>query len=776
LTLAIGGLFALLVVMVYLFLTEKLPVDLTAFLGLVVLIFLGYVTPDEAFQGFSSPAVMTMLSVFIIGAALLETGVADLIGGQIHRMVGDSETRLLVTLMLVAGVLSAFMNNIAAVAVLMPAVASLAPRVGLSPSRLFMPLAFGAILGGTTTLVGTPPNIVAAQMMTDRGLEPFHLFDFTPIGVAIMAVGTLYMLTIGKRLLPVGKIRGPASAGGKGLAEIYQLEERLFSLRLPEDAALAGRTLAETRLGNALGFKVLSIQRGGHDFVASGSSELKGGDVLIVDGDPAKVQEFLGMERLDVRRMEVDSMPGLAPGVDGIRIRVAPGAAIAGNTLRELEFRNRFGVVVLAIHHRGQLFSEHLAEQTLRVGDEILAVGRSEDLERFAAEPGSEVVGRGLAALADLQERLSVIRVPDGSELIGATIKNSRLGDVVGLTVAGIVRGGQTILAISPDETIQKDDCLLVAADPTVVQSLGSAAEVEFGAAVGQELLESDQTAMVEVAVAPRSAAEGRTLYELEFTHRYGLLALALWRGGHPEHADLAHVALRFGDALLLRGPRERIRKLATDADFVVLSDTVQAQRRTAKAPFAIGALVLMILLVATGWQPIHVAAFTAASLTLLAGSLTMKEAYRVIEWRAIFLVAAVLPVGFAMERSGAAQFIADTVASTAGAAGPYAVLAALIFLASLLSQGLDGAPAVVLLAPVVFEMAELMELSPYPLMMGVSLAASAAFMTPFSHKANLLVMGAGGYSSRDYLRVGTPLTIVILAMLVLLVPVFFPF
>ncbi len=153
-----------------------------------------------------------------------------------------------------------------------------------------------------------------------------------------------------------------------------------------------------------------------------------------------------------------------------------------------------------------------------------------------------------------------------------------------------------------------------------------------------------------------------------------------------------------------------------------------------------------------------------------------MKEAYRVIEWRAIFLVAAVLPVGFAMERTKAADFLADTVAETAGPLGPYFVLGALVVLASLLSQGLDGAPAVVLLAPVVIEMADRMDMSPYPLMMGVSLAASAAFMTPFSHKANLLVMGAGGYRSSDYLKVGTPLTILLLVMLTFLVPVFFPF
>ena len=153
-----------------------------------------------------------------------------------------------------------------------------------------------------------------------------------------------------------------------------------------------------------------------------------------------------------------------------------------------------------------------------------------------------------------------------------------------------------------------------------------------------------------------------------------------------------------------------------------------------------------------------------------------MKEAYRVIEWRAIFLVAAVLPVGIAMESSGTAQLISENLVVVAGEFGPYAVLASLIVLSSLLSQGLDGAPAVVLLAPVVFSTAEKLELSPYPLMMGVALAASAAFMTPFSHKANLLVMGAGGYRSWDYVKVGTPLTIVILAALIFLVPVFFPF
>jgi di/tricarboxylate transporter len=183
-----------------------------------------------------------------------------------------------------------------------------------------------------------------------------------------------------------------------------------------------------------------------------------------------------------------------------------------------------------------------------------------------------------------------------------------------------------------------------------------------------------------------------------------------------------------------------------------------------------------MVGLVVAHVQPIHVAAFAAAVVVLLSRSITMEEGHRFIEWKAIFLVAAILPVGIAMERTGAALLLAETATGTAGALGPVAVLAVLAVLSSLLSQGLDGAPTVVLLGPVVLHTADQLGVSPYPLLMGVSLAASAAFMTPFSHKANLLVMGAGAYRAVDYLKIGTPLTVVVLALLTLLVPVFFPF
>jgi di/tricarboxylate transporter len=772
----IGLLFALLGGMVYLFLTEKLPVDLTAFLGLLVLIFGGYLSPAEAFTGFSSPAVITMLSVFIVGAALLETGMADVIGGRIHRVVGDSETRLVVVLMIVCGVLSAFMNNIAAVAVLMPAVAAIARRSGIPPSRLFMPLAFGAILGGTTTMVGTPPNIVAAQVMAERGMEPFSLFDFTPIGLALLAVGSLFMVTIGRRLLPSREDRGPAAGDGKDLTQVYQLTERLFSIRVPEDSQLDGLTLSETRLGNTLGIKVLSIQREGKERLAlQGASVLRSGDVLFVEGDAADLEELLRLQSLEVEKAELDQLPTPIAGFTAVVARVAEGSGVAGSSLRDLRLRERLGLVIIGIRHEGLLHRVNLAAMELRAGDEILGVATEEAAEQLARNSDFENVSAGLDSLSELSDELFLVRVPGGSSLAGSTMGESRLGDLVGLTVAGRIRNSEMRLALDPDEVLQAGDELLITAEPSGILQLAEVGEVEVLREVTASL-ESQKVGMVEVAVAPRSNAVGRTLKELDFRDRYGLLALAIWRRGEPMHVDFSEVPLQLGDALLFHGQRAKMKLLSADRDFVVLSDSDQAPRNTRKAPYALASLFVLIGLVASGYQPIHVAAFTAGSLVLLARALTMEQAYRAIEWRAIFLVAAVLPVGLAMERTGAALLLAEGVTRVAGDAGNHAILAALVVLASVLSQGLDGAPAVVLLAPVVIGTAEGLGISARPLMMGVSLAASAAFMTPFSHKANLLVMGAGGYRARDYLKVGTPLTVVILAMLVLLIPLFFPF
>ena len=322
---------------------------------------------------------------------------------------------------------------------------------------------------------------------------------------------------------------------------------------------------------------------------------------------------------------------------------------------------------------------------------------------------------------------------------------------------------------------IKAADQLLVTGEVGRIRELLRFGEIQLEQDITGAGIDSDEVGMVEVTLAPRSRVAGKTLAEIEFRDAHGLQVLSIWRRGRPLHGNLAQQALRIGDAFLVQGSWHRIRLLGASSDFMVLDSSAQDPRRTRKAPVALLGLLLMVGMVVTGFQPIHVAAFATATFVVLFRAITMEEAYRAVEWKAVFLVAAILPVGTAMERTGASRLIADSIVDLAGPYGPAAALSGMVSLSSLLSQCLDGAPAVVLMAPVVLQSAAELGLGAHAAMMAVSMAASAAFMTPFSHKANLIVMGSGGYKVADYLRVGTPLTIILLALMVWLVPVFFP-
>lgn len=763
--------------MIVLFLTEKLPIDLTAFLGLVILIFTGYVTADQAFSGFASSAVITMLSIFIVSGALMNAGVADFAAVWIHRLVGSRELPLLITVMLTAGILSAFMNNIAATAVLMPAVASLSRRAGLQPSKSFMPLSFGAILGGTTTLVGTPPNILAGSVLADRNLKPFELFDFTPLGAVLLTLGIVYMATLGRRLLPDRKLQ--EHDAGHELAQLYRLEESLFTIRIPADSPIMGQSLAETGIGNALGIQIIAVLREGERMLAPPpETRLRTGDELLVSGSQERLTELLQIQGLDVDDTTAEQMGIPQRGVSGVKLSLPEGSSLSGKSLRDYGFRERLGVNVMVVERAGKRHTENIRDLPLREGDVLFGIGASEKVAVLAEQSNLvKVELTGMDALGELSdEPVLVIRLPEDSPLVGQTIAESQVSELMNIMIIGILRGDSVEWSISPDEILTADDRLFVSGEKTKLKTLLKISNVELVSRASVPGLESEEVGVVEATIAPRSSLDGRTLKEVNFRQSRGLQVLAVWREGHPIREQLAHLTLRVGDGLLLQGKRSELARLSKDEDLVVLSPIFGTERKVEKAPYAVAGLLLMIALVVSGFQPIHVAAFAAATLVVFTGVITMQEAYRVIEWRAIFLVAAVLPVGAAMESSGTAQLIAQNIMVFAGQLGPYAVLASLIVLSSLLSQGLDGAPAVVLLTPVVLSTAEGVGISPYPLMMGVALAASAAFMTPFSHKANLLVMGAGGYQSWDYIKVGTPLTIVVLTALVLLVPVFFPF
>jgi Trk K+ transport system NAD-binding subunit len=313
--------------------------------------------------------------------------------------------------------------------------------------------------------------------------------------------------------------------------QVYQLESRLFSLQLPEDSPLAGLTLAETRLGNMLGVKVVSIQRGSRRFEPEGAAKLEGGDLLIVDGEPERVNELLKIQRMEVQSLPARQLPGVPRGVGGVRATLVPGASIAGRSLRDLRFRERFGIAVAAIRHEGELIRDHLAERAVEEGDEILGLGTRESLKRFSASPEFKVEEVGLSAFGELQDQLCVILVAEDSELAGSTLGRSRLGELAGITVAGIIRDDSTRLVVSPTEIIQAGDRLLLTAEPRHLTALADLGEVRLTPEAKSVDLETGALGMVEAAIAPRSGAVGRTLQDRWPSGEGGRRSTPIWRG-----------------------------------------------------------------------------------------------------------------------------------------------------------------------------------------------------------------------------------------------------
>ncbi len=593
--------------------TERLPIDLAALSALLILTILGFLTPEEAFSGFSSPATITMLATFFVAAALERTGIADLLARSVYNMAGRSEIKNVAVVMVISASVSAFINNLSATALLLPAVVSIAHNAALPVSRLLMPFVFSVLLGGTTTLIGTQPNILASELLRVRGLEPFHFFDFTPLGISLLIAGVIFFLLLGRRMLP--QREGHAKRRAKrALPQVYNLHQNVFSCRLPPGSSLAGKTLAQARLGTILEAQVLAVRSHGKQY--------------------------------------------LAPD----------------------------------------------AEFVLSASDELILGGTRENLDRL--------------------------------------LKNQEIG----------------IREISKGELEGQ------------LELLSAGAHLD---------LESGEVGIVEAALSPRSSLIRKTIAEMQFRERYGLQVLAIWKGGRPYRSKLAERKLSFGDALLLQGPRDKFKLLVNDPDFLILSESLIPPRRLEKGHIALFGLLLMVGLTLSGIQPIQVSSFIAAVLVVLLGALTMEEAYRAIEWRIYFFVAALLPLGLAVEKSGLTELFSSSLVSLYSSfslLGPYPIMLSLGIMACLISQALDSILALVLLGPVAISVAQALGLNPHPFLMVTTISVSFAFLSPYSHRANLLIMGTGGYRARDFLRVGGALTIVVFLSLLLLVPKFFPF
>jgi di/tricarboxylate transporter len=566
--------------------SERLRPDLIALLVLLTLTLTRVVTPEEAFSGFSRSAVISILALFILTHGLEKTGVTRWLSVRLLRLAGPSETRLVVIVMLTAAGLSAFMNTIAAAAVLLPITMGIARHSGIRPSRLLMPLAFGALLGGTATLL-TTANLLVSTTLAQAGKLPFGLFDFAPVGLPLVAAGTLVVVWLSPRLLPARDVAGEVARMRRletELTQVYHLREGTSEVSIQPGSCMGGRTLHEGGWGHALGLTVLGILHQGRLRLAPDrDSIVTEGDILLLEGTPTR-----------------------------------------------------------------------------------------EMIEQY---------GLRLTSKADLASALSSHDVP-----------------------------------------------------------------------------------IVEVTLAPRSALEGQTLRQTHFRERYGLQAVAIWRQGLVVQQDVADVALQFGDAMLLQGPRDRLELLKLDPEFLVLEEAAIG-RIERRGVLAVAILALSLALFTAGILPIAVSTMAGATLMVLTGCIRMEDVYRAVEWRTIFLVAGMLPLSIALESTGTGALIGEGLFRLTGGWGALGTAAALLVGTVFLSLFLGGQTVAVVVAPVAIAAAESASADPRAMAMAVAIGCSLAFVSPFGHPATMLVMGPGSYTLRDFVRLGTPVTLVSLAV-----------
>jgi di/tricarboxylate transporter len=602
---------------IVLFVLDRLRLDIVAVISLLALMLTGLVTTQEALAGFADPIVIIIAGLFVVGAGIYYTGVANEMGHLLAKLGGTSEVRILIYVMLLVALLSAFMSSTGAVAVLLPVVLSLARDAKIMPSKLLMPLAFGSLIGGMLTLIGTPPNLVVSEELASMGLTPFSFFAFTPIGLVVLVVGIAYMAIVGRRVLgrrthrKVGSGQVLDESDGPTLSELaatYELDQNTFRLRVRRASPLVGKTLAGSGIG--------------HDF--------------------------------DVEVLELQSWPDEAE-------EPLPMRPITPET--EFEAHD-------ILHVKG-------------TADNVARLCREMDL---GVRPGNGEAG------------------------------------------------------------------------PPVSRELG----------------------MAEVIVRNRSDMVGKTLQELRFRNNYNLNVLAIMRRGNPIHADIGITPLRFGDTLLVEGSWADIEALSQDRSFLIVLDMPQEmtqQLHTRRNAFiAIAIVIGMLLLMTFKIVPTVTAVLLAAVAMVLTGCIRVENVYRSINWESVILIAAMLPMATALEKSGGVEFVADLLVGSVGAYGATAIMAGLFVITAFFSQFISNTATTVILAPIAGATAASLGLSPYPLLMMVAIAASTAFSTPISSPVNTLVLVPGGYRFADYAKVGIPLQALVLIVALLTIPLFFPY
>lgn len=581
-----------------LFLSGKVRTDLVGILILIALPVTGLLTVSETLDGFSNEAVITVIAVFIISEGLQQTGVSDTMGGILWRLGRRDQTKMIIAIMSIVAIISSVMNNVAAASILFPAVLSVSAKSKVPASKYLIPLAYGSILGGMLTQIGTPPNLIVSDLLLQNGVKPFNLFDFFPIGAVVTVIGILYMAFIGKKILP---------------------------------------------------------------------------------------------ERTDKR------------------------------TLRKFD-----------------LLSE-------------------------------------LNKLYHINEIIYESRISSNCKIAYKTLDESKLGEYYGVTVAGIVRGRNVIVNPPPETTFLPKDRVLLTGSVESLHNADESLSLGLKPSESNSLinLSREDTGLLEAIIAPRSSFEGHSLSEVNFREKYGANVIGIWREGKTVTTGVGKVILKIGDMLLIQGKWSQINHLKNDPDLIVTS-TTETFSRGIKKPYAFVILLLGILAAVTEVLPVSIAMLSAALLMVITKCLSMEQAYRSVEWKMIFLMAGILPLGLALEKSGAAEFIGAGFLSPVADLGIIPLILMIFVVTVLFCSAIPNIASAAIIGSIALKAGLSHGMDPYILMLTVAFGASTGFITPISQQSNMLVMGAGGYTFKDYMRVGLPLTIITGVVVTLLLIIFY--
>lgn len=602
--------FAVLAATLGLFVWNRWRYDVVAVGALLVVTLAGIVPPEKAFMGLGHPAVITVAAVLVVSRGLLNSGVVDSLARHLTK-VGDRPWAQVLLLSAIVALCSGFMNNVGALALFMPVAVWMSRQSGRSPSYLLMPLAFGSLLGGTLTLIGTPPNIIIAGYRREVGETPFRMFDFLPVGLAITVAGLL-LIGLLWRLIPRRENQGSDQ-------ELFEISAYLTELKVPDGSKYAGRTLHDLIVagGDDAEVAVIALVRSGHYQPMPSTYEvLHSDDVLLVEADSDSLKSFLDKTHL-----------------------------------------------TLAAEADSKAQAQEKAEQ-----DEQATKRGASDKPHTAGDSGSDRHG---------------------------------------------------------------------------------------------------ERALVEAIVTPGSSLVGTTATGLALRERHGVNVLAVARQGQRLRQRLSNIRYAAGDILLLQAREEQLQPILNNLGCLPLASRGLRITAPRQVWLASGIFATALALIALGMVPAAIALVGAALVMVLAGLVPSGEIYKSIDMSVIVLIAAMLPIGEALETTGGSRLIADALLNIGQAAPPAATVAILMAGVMLLSNVVNNAAAAVLAAPVAISLSRGMEASADPLLMAVAIGASCAFLTPIGHQSNTLVMAPGGYRFGDYWRLGLPLSILVLLVAV---------